>query len=66
MGATSNAVKDRWKAANYDFFRVSLPKGLKDRLKAVCEAEGVSMNSVFKDAAEAYVAEHEGQRINGR
>lgn len=58
MGKTSSAVKRRWNNANYDTCSVSLPKRLKDELKAACQREGVSMNSVFADAAKNFVEAH--------
>lgn len=58
MSKTSTAAKARWNKANYDFFKVSLPRGCKDRLKAACEQAGVSMNSVFQDAAQTFIDTH--------
>lgn len=58
MGRTSSAVKNRWNAANYDGFRVFLKKGKLDKLRAACKAAGVSMNSVFAQAADRFIAEH--------
>ena len=55
MSKTSSEAKNRWNAANYDSYRVQLPKGQKALLKAACEKNGVSMNSVFTEAAEKYI-----------
>lgn len=58
MGKTSSAAKRRWNKENYDICSVSLPKGLKDRLKEACEREGVSINSVFATAAAEFAEAH--------
>jgi predicted DNA-binding protein len=57
MGRTSVEVKERWNKKNYDDVRVRLPKGMKEKLKAVCEKDGISMNSIFVKAAEEYLGE---------
>lgn len=63
MSTTSSAVKNRWNAKNYDRMSIVLPKGQKDLLKAACAEAGVSMNSVFADAASRFLAEH-GKQAN--
>lgn len=55
---TSNEVKQRWYGKNFDPFKVSLPKGMRDQLKSACQQEGVSMNSVFLEAAKAFLERH--------
>nr|DAP12010.1 MAG TPA: hypothetical protein [Bacteriophage sp.] len=57
MGRTSTEVKDRWNKKNYDSTVVRLPKGMKERLKAACEKDGISMNSIFVKAAKDYLGE---------
>lgn len=57
MAYTSTAVKNRWNKKNYDTYTMYLPKGMKERLKAACEKDGVSMNSIFVKAAKDYLGE---------
>ena len=54
MAGTSSTVKNRWNRKNYDSVLVMLPKGMKERLKAACEKDGISMNSIFVKAAKNY------------
>lgn len=58
MGKPSSAAKRRWNKKNYDTYMVSMPKGQKERLKTVCQQNGVSMNSVFVAAADRYLEDH--------
>ena len=58
MSKTSSAVKNRWNKENYDQLIVQLPKGMKDDFKAACEADGVSMNAVLRDAVIQYLESH--------
>ena len=44
MGKTSNAVKDRYNAKNYDDLRVRVPKGMKEAIQAHAEANGETVN----------------------
>lgn len=44
MGKTSNAVKDRYNAKNYDDIRVRVPKGMKERIQAYAESNGETVN----------------------
>lgn len=62
MGKTSSAVKRRWNNQNYDTYGVSLPKGLKEKLKAACQQQHVSMNSVFVAAAQRFVEENSARQ----
>ena len=59
MGKTSSAVKDRWKNANYDNFRVFVRKGSKEELQAYCEAHGTTMGGLVKKLLE----EHTGIKL---
>ena len=44
MGKTSNAVKDRYNAKNYDDIRLRVPKGEKEKIQAFAEAQGETVN----------------------
>ena len=44
MGKTSNAVKDRYNAKNYDDLRVRVPKGMKEQIQAFADANGETVN----------------------
>ncbi len=57
MSKTSSAVKNRYANKVYDRAVVILPKGMRDRLKEKCAAEGISMNSIFLKAAKDYLGE---------
>jgi hypothetical protein len=50
MGKTSNAVKDGWKAKNYDRINIYLPKEDAAAYKAKCEEEGKTLSDVPKEA----------------
>lgn len=52
MGKTSNAVKDRWKAANYDKILTYLPKGTREQLQAWCAAHGKTVGGLVKELLE--------------
>lgn len=47
---TSNAVKDRWKAAHYDTIRVYLDKADAEIYKAKCKSSGVTLSDIPKQA----------------
>ena len=47
---TSNEVKDRWKAANYDRINIYLPKDVAAAYKQRCAEEGKSLSDVPKQA----------------
>ena len=44
MGKTSNAVKDRYNAKNYDDLRVRVPKGMKEQIQTFADANGETVN----------------------
>lgn len=48
--ATSNEVKDRWKAANYTRVNIYLPKEDATAYKQLCEAQGLTLSAVPKEA----------------
>lgn len=43
---------------NYARIAVSLPKEIVDKFKAACAENGVSYNSVVREAVEKYIAEN--------
>lgn len=56
MGRTSAAVKNRYNSKAYDRINIIVPKGEKDRYKAIAEAQGKSLNQLFVEAVEAQIA----------
>lgn len=55
MGYTSSKVKNRYNKKAYDNITVRLPKRMKEQLKDKCENDGISMNSIFLNAAKKYI-----------
>ena len=61
-----NAGKKRKKAApnteyvkeHYDYIRVNVPKGEREKIKAYAEAQGLSVNKLFLTALEEYQKNH--------
>ena len=49
MAKTSNAVKDRWNAKNYDDIRVRVPKGRKKDIEAYAKKCGESVNGLVNE-----------------
>ena len=47
---TSNEVKDRWKAANYDRISIYLPKEDAAAYKEKCRTDGLNLSDVPKEA----------------
>lgn len=52
---TSNAVKNKYTRRHYDRMTLLLPKGYRERLKAVAEHKGVSVNGMFNQVARELV-----------
>lgn len=52
MGNSSTKAKNKWNAANYDRIVVSVPKGLKDKIKSKAVASGKSLNKYILDFLE--------------
>lgn len=50
MGKTSNAVKDKWNAANYDRLMIRVPAGCKAKVEAAALAAGESVNMYTQKA----------------
>ena len=45
------AVK-KYQEANYDFYKLRMPKGYKDEIAAKAKAEGISLNQYILDKLE--------------
>ena len=54
---TSNAVKDRWKAANYDRLTLYLPKEDAAKYKQKCAELGKSLSDIPKEAIYKFLNE---------
>lgn len=54
---TSNAVKDRWKAANYTRVNIYLPKEDAAAYKEKCAAKQLSMSDIPKEAIYKFLRE---------
>ena len=50
MSKTSNAVKDKWNATNYDDIRIRIPKGQKATVQAAADEAGESINQYTNKA----------------
>ena len=53
MSKTSSAVKDRYNAKAYDFLKLIVPKGEKERIKAAAIKAGQSTNAYILEALRA-------------
>lgn len=61
MGKTSNEVKSRYRAKAYDSICVTVPKGMREKIKAFAEGKGLSLNGwINKLIEEAMSTEAEG------
>ena len=47
MGKTSNAIKARYNAKNYQDLRVRVPKGMKEQIQAFADANGETVNGLI-------------------
>ncbi len=52
VGYTSTEVKARYNAKAYDTVKISIPKGDKDRWKALAEQEGLSLTAFIRKKVE--------------
>ena len=53
MGWTQDRAKTAYNKRNYDIKAVSMPKGSIEKLKALADAEGISVNRYILEAIEA-------------
>lgn len=44
-----NEATDKWQKENYEFIKVRLNKGEKEKIKAAADKEGKSINQFIKD-----------------
>lgn len=51
------ACVTRYVASHYDKFTITAPKGAKERYKQEAETRGLSVNQLFVQAVEAYLAD---------
>ncbi len=58
MGKTSTACKNKYNAKAYDQIKLVVKKGERDRYKRLAEQLGVSVNQLFLQAVEEFIAEH--------
>lgn len=49
MSKTSSSVKNRYNDANYDYIRLAVPKGEKDRWKQAAMKSGKSLTHFIRD-----------------
>lgn len=52
------ACVNRYMAKNYDRINLAVPKGERDRYKALAARLGVSVNQLFIQAVEQYISDH--------
>lgn len=52
------ACVTRYVSAHYDKITVTVPKGERDRYKALAAKLGVSVNQLFVQAVEQYISDH--------
>lgn len=57
MSKTSAEVKNRWNAANYDRIAIFVPKGEREKLKAIAAERGMSLNGLVNAAIAEYIKE---------
>lgn len=49
----------KWNAKAYDRINIAVPKGYKDRINAIAEQHGQSLNSFIKDAIRAKIEQND-------
>lgn len=52
------ACVSRYRSKHYDHISVTVPKGERDRYKSLAAKLGVSVNQLFVQAVENYIADH--------
>lgn len=55
------ACVTRYVASHYDQIKITVPKGERERYKALAEKLGLSVNQLFIQAVEAYIADNIGR-----
>lgn len=60
-GSAATRAKNRWNKDNYDQFLLTMPKGDKERYRALSDAENMSLNAYIISAVEEYIENHSGQ-----
>ncbi len=58
MGKTSSAVKNRYNGKTYDRIELVVPKGERERYKALAARLGISVNQLFIQSVEQYIADN--------
>ena len=57
LSESQRRANEKYIKANYARIAVSLPKEIVDKFKAICADNGVSYNSVVREAVEKYIEE---------
>ena len=52
------ACVSRYRSKHYDHISVTVPKGERDRYKSLAARLGLSVNQLFVQAVESYIADH--------
>lgn len=60
-GSAATRAKNRWNKDNYDQFLLTMPKGGKEKYRALSDAENMSLNAYIIRAVEEYIENHSGQ-----
>ena len=47
---------------HYDYIRVNVPKGEREKIKAYAESQGMSVNKLLLTALEEYKEKHNGEK----
>lgn len=56
MGSSATKAKNKYNQKNYDRFILNLPKGEKERYKAIAEESGMSLSAYIIQAIEEKIA----------
>lgn len=58
VSKSQQASVNKYIKANYDRINLTVPKGMKETIKAVADAEGVSVNAFILDAVNEKMESH--------
>ncbi len=62
MGNKATEAKRRWNKNNYDQFLLTMPKGDKNRYRALADIENMSLNAYIIRAIEEYIFHDKGRQ----
>ena len=61
-GSAATKAKNKWNRKNYDQFLLTMPKGDKERYRALADSEDMSLNAYIIRAIEEYISRDKGRQ----